>query len=331
MTPGQDISSTENTANCAFNLALLSQCWPGMTPSQSLRDVLGRAGALKPYEAVAIAQQLIASSNIDVDPPLLSGPLSLDKVRVGADGAVACNRCTVSGVSAIGVLLAEMLPSEGTTRVPGALRYTIARALSQVEAPPFDSLSELSAALARHEQGDRVDVVRNLFVRAASKPPTCDATDVDRRRRTPSAAALRRQLREADEELFYHLTRTVTSPAAPPPAPSGRDAVNSFTVQPEAPHTAAARGGFTAVDWAVGSTVALLIAFGAGYTVVAGLRAGTHLERPGTSAAKPGPQSTAVPMTDAGRQPLRTEETSTPDTAPSGKTRFSPSPRPLRQ
>jgi len=254
-----------------------------MTLSESLRDVIGRVAELKPYEAVAIAQQLITLTNIDVQESPSLGPLSLDNVRLGMDGSVACGAGIVRPtVAEIGMLLSEMLPREGTTRVPGALRYTIARALLDVDAPPFDSVAHLSGALARHEQGDRVAVLRDLYARAASKPSTAVATDVDRRRRTPSATMLRRRLREADEELFCHLNRTAPAPAAL--EPSGTAAVDPMIPHFQSGHIDIAGGGFDAAGFAIGGAVALLISFGAGYAVVAGVRA-PHVARPARCAS----------------------------------------------
>jgi hypothetical protein len=293
VTPSQDISTTEQAENRAFKLALLSQCSPGMTPSESLRDVIGRGVALNPSEAVAIAQQLIASANTERLRQLPLRPLSLENVRLGADGSIACE-CTVTGVAEIGMLLAEMLPAEGTVRVPGALRYTIARALSQVDAPSFDSISQLSAALARHELGDRGSVLRDLYVRAAIKPRNHEATRVDRRQRAPSVAMLRRQLREADEELFYHRSRTAASPATAHRGRAAAAAAGSFLLEAEPTYTGAADGRFNAARWALGSALALSIAFGTGYTLVARLR-GAHVARPATAAVTPAPPPTAAP------------------------------------
>src|SRR6185503_14882825 len=164
----------------------------------SLRDAMARGVELKPCEAVAIAQQLIAAADSNGQAPSPPGRLSLDVVRIGADGSVECDAGRVPReVPEIGMLLAEMLPRDGTVRVPAALLYTIARTLSEVEAPPFESLAQLSAALARHEPRDRIGVLRDLPARAAAKPPLQVDTGVDRRRRTPSVATLRRQLREA--------------------------------------------------------------------------------------------------------------------------------------
>jgi hypothetical protein len=301
-----------------------------MTRSESLREVIGRVAELKPYEAVAIAQQLITSTDIDVQESPSVGPLSLDDVRLDMDGSVACGagigRPTVAE---IGMLLSEMLPREGTTRVPGALRYTIARALLDVDAPPFDSVAHLSGALARHEQGDRVAVLRDLYARAASKPPKAVATDVDRRRRTPSATMLRRRLREADEELFCHLNRIAPAPAAL--QPSGTAAIDPLIPRSQSGHMDIAGGGFDVAGFTIGGVVALLISFGAGYAVVAG-RA-PHVARPAVSPLTPAPVSGAAAATSkdtTGRTPSPAT-TAAPRTArQSGDAPSSPSREPPR-
>jgi len=295
-----------------------------MSPTESLRDVIDGGVELTPDEAVAVAQQLIASPAIDAQ-PAPAGPLSLDMVRLGADGSVTC--IFPPRVSQIGTLLAEMLPHEGTMRVPGALRYTIARALSEVDAPAFDSVADLSAALARHERRDRGDVLRNLYARAAAKTPTHAASDIDRRRRTPSAATLRRQLREADEKLFAQLQRTAAVPAAPSPAPPGPGADDPFTLHAESAPMTLARDSFSAATWAVGATLALLISFSAGYMVVAGVRA-TQAASPATEGAA----SAATPTTETGRRPSLADATPTPGTAGrSDDPRSSPSRRTPRR
>jgi TolA-binding protein len=175
----------------------------------SLRDVIDRGVELQYYEAVAIAQQLIALLDGDVQPKLPLGPPSLDSVRLGPDGSVICSTCaTGPAVSEIAILLQAMLPRGGTTRVPGALRYTIARALCDVDAPPFGSLAELSAALMRQEAGDRFGVLRDLYSRATATPPRVVALNRERRRHTPSVSELRRQLRDVDKELFLLVNAT---------------------------------------------------------------------------------------------------------------------------
>src|SRR3984893_19337303 len=174
-----------------------------MTAVLSLRDVIDRGVELRHYEAVAIAQQVITLLDVDLQlgPPL--GPPSLDNVRLGPDGSIVCSGCATSpAVSEIAILLRSMLPRGGTTRVPGALRYTIARALHEVEAPPFDSLADLSSALMHLERLDRSVVLRGLCARAAATAPNVVTLNRDRRRRGTSCADLRLQLREADELLF---------------------------------------------------------------------------------------------------------------------------------
>ena len=70
-------------------------------------------------------------------------------------GSVVCRGCVVTpAVSEVAIFLEQLLPA-GLPRVPGPLRYTIARALLNVDVRPFDSLEELSRDLARHERGSR--------------------------------------------------------------------------------------------------------------------------------------------------------------------------------
>src|SRR6202035_2460603 len=106
-------------------------------------------------------------------------------------------------------------PRGGTTRVPGGLRYTIARALREVVAPPFDSLADLSSALMRQERLDRSVVLRGLYARAAATAPNVVTLNRDRRRRGTSCADLRLQLREADELLFL-LAKTMPTESGGP-------------------------------------------------------------------------------------------------------------------
>ncbi len=130
------------------------------------------------------------------------------------DGSVECGCSTTPAVSEIAILLESLLRGGGAPS-PGGLRYTIARALLDVEAPPFDSLDEFSRALMRFERGDRREIVRSLlsradavaasgeggvptdFVRTASEAEG-GPVPTDRRRSLVTAADVRRVLREAD-------------------------------------------------------------------------------------------------------------------------------------
>jgi len=182
---------------------------------------LQRAGvALRAEEAVAIAQKLIHEPRpARLIPPL--GPPSADNVNISDDGSVTCGGCEATpGVAEIAILLQSLLPEGGAT-ASGSLRYAIARALHEVDAPPFDSLEALSAALSRHERGDRDRVIQQLFARAAGRDSA--GGRVHERRRTGRAAEYRRHLREADERLYRQkLELEAVSPSAAPPEPRRR-------------------------------------------------------------------------------------------------------------
>ena len=158
-------------------------------------------------EAVAIAQQLISSflerrDADEVEPPY--GPPSLDNVILKDDGAVVCVGCTTTpAVSEVGIFLDAMLPT-GAGRVPGGVRYTIARALLDVDVPPYDSLADLSRALERHEHGRRAGLVRGVLARAGGAQTPQKIAIVERRQGRASASELRRSLREADARWFEH-------------------------------------------------------------------------------------------------------------------------------
>lgn len=178
-------------------------------------DELRRAGVvILPAEAVAIAQQLINDGRTGEsagEPP--SGPPTPANVLLGGDGSVECAGCDATwAVPEIAAFLQTLLPP-GTPGVAGGLRYTIARALLEVDAPPFDSLDEFSRALGRHEQGSRTDVIRGLLARVGSP------RQADRRRSDPAVAVLRRQLREADERVYSQQRALDTLAAMVPSAP----------------------------------------------------------------------------------------------------------------
>jgi hypothetical protein len=111
-----------------------------------------------------------------------------------------------------------MLPA-GSARVPGGLRYTIARALLDVDVPPFDSLEDFSETLTRYERGPRDQIVRRLLQRLDARRGLVPASAADRRRH-PHATALRRALREADARLYLQkvATEALTVTVTPRPA-----------------------------------------------------------------------------------------------------------------
>ena len=176
---------------------------------------------LEAAEAVAIVQQLICALRDqydaeEVQPPF--GPPSPDNVFVKDDGSVVCRGCaTTPAVSELGIFLDALLPP-GSLRVPGGLRYSIARALLNVDVPPFDSLDDLSRDLARHEHGARANVVRGVLARSVGGRATVSLALVDRRRAHVPASALRRELRDADARLYQQQqTADAEAPAIAPP------------------------------------------------------------------------------------------------------------------
>src|SRR5215208_6902766 len=108
-----------------------------MTPDPTLRELMARRVQPTYVEAIAIVQELMTYVPTDTRPRPPFGPPSLDNVRISRDGSVECLGCDATpGVSEIAMLLEQLLPRGGPERVPGGLRYTIARALLEVDAPP---------------------------------------------------------------------------------------------------------------------------------------------------------------------------------------------------
>jgi WD40-like Beta Propeller Repeat len=274
-----------------------------MPRDYTLDALLGALPTLEAHEGVAIVQQLIAA-HADVR----RGKLTFDSVRIAPDGSVtSTGDGATANAAEIGELLDAIVRRHGT-RVGGPLRYTIVRALGQAAVPPFASVEELSAALGRHEQGAGQTVVRDLYARAAAssapvmaepsatvgasgastmagQPPRAAAIaasplKVDRRRQSPTIAQLRRQLREADEELFRLRLAQREERSRPVPAATARHEerrrASSVSVDTSAhaalplgaPFTSQPSGPEHGARWiAVGVLVASL-AFIAGYAMV---------------------------------------------------------------
>jgi len=254
-----------------------------MAPIRSLLEVINTGVDLSPAEAVAIVQQLIASPrHVALIAPL--GAPSLRNVVISSDGSVACHSCaSTPGVLEMAILLDAMLPRGGPVRVSGGLRYTIARGLLEVEAPPFDSIADFHAALARHEQGDREEAIRDLYVRSSAAAATrVVAFPVDRRRHSPSVAELRRQLREADERMYLSAGQ-LSRAAAPEPVAIAPAVIEPVAFEPVAiprapepvepephllPDRRDRRSTTRAAAWILSGTAAAVIVFSASYAVV---------------------------------------------------------------
>ena len=240
-----------------------------MPETKSIADVIGTGAGVQPHEAVAIIQQLITSvEGVDVELPR-QGPLSLGDLRLGSDGSVVCRAgAATPSIVDIAELFEAMLPRGGRTHVPGALRYTVARALREVDAPRFNSMADFSAALKRHEQGDRHTVLRELYSRTAAVDPRVVPVGDERRGPALSTPELSRQRREADTPLYLSLIserpverRPVTAP--PPIDPATIELIPEPRLEPPI-----GSAGFSAWRWILGGAAALVMSFGAGYTVV---------------------------------------------------------------
>jgi hypothetical protein len=124
----------------------------------SLSHLMRSGVRLETHEAVALARELLAHR---------CGIPTPENIQLGSDGSASC--ITTDGmpsVASVADLLLTLLPV-GTLSVPAPLRYTIARGLETVEAPPFKSLDEFSTALERFEKGASRDVLRGILQRIA--------------------------------------------------------------------------------------------------------------------------------------------------------------------
>ncbi len=172
-----------------------------MLHSSTLDHILDGNLAIRVDEAVAIVQQLLSGEASEGDAHQPYGPLALDNVEITSDGCVRCTGTAATpSVYEAAALLHALLDKAGV--IPGALRYTIGRALLEVEAPPFESRQQFAEALQRFEGGPRASVIADLFARATSAPQRPS----ERRRVTAAAAALRRELRDADLRLYAAAT-----------------------------------------------------------------------------------------------------------------------------
>lgn len=137
-------------------------------PTIALPDLLGRGVRLETHEAVALAQELLSHP---------CGNPTLENIQLGSDGSASCISAEGKpSVSSVAQLLLTLLPA-GTTNVPAALRYSIARGLGAVEAPPFASLGDFARSLERFEKGTRRDVLRGVWQRAA-RPSTATTAPI---------------------------------------------------------------------------------------------------------------------------------------------------------
>jgi hypothetical protein len=203
----------------------------------SIAELLASGIPIQTDEAIAIALELVAAVNAEpCTAPPSSSPAPLDGARLGLDGSLtyAASNCAPT-ISELATFLQTILASSG--KVPGALRFTIARALRDVVAEPFDSFEDFLRSLARFDPPDRRAALCQLMARylsadgrdvsvapidSAGKVESSPIVSVrvqpsaprllqrpsvsrERRRVGRQATALRRDLREADRRLFEQL------------------------------------------------------------------------------------------------------------------------------
>jgi hypothetical protein len=247
-----------------------------MPAPRVLADVLNTGAAFDHHAAVAIVQELIASIAIggDLKPPF--GPPSLENIWLASDGSIACHACATSpAVFEMAILLDAMLPRGGNVRVPGALRYTIARGLLEVDVSPFDSINDFATALARHEPEDRRIALRDLYSRASRVRAGSGELRVERRKHGLSRTELRRQLRDADEQLFRATVVERHQQGGPVAAEGASLRRREFDVadielvaMPMVNGDSVRRVRSNARRLALGGAVAMAVAGGAGYQLV---------------------------------------------------------------
>src|SRR5687767_678740 len=139
-----------------------------------LARLLEEGVRLQRYEALAIARELIARRE---------GVPTISNVQLSSDGSATCiDTSGAPEVHHVAAFLQELLPST-MAQVPAALRYTVARGLGAVEAPPFESLEAFSESLARFEAGDHHGTIRAFLQRVA--PPEVPEPREPEPRRAP--------------------------------------------------------------------------------------------------------------------------------------------------
>jgi hypothetical protein len=188
----------------------------------ALSHLRERGLRLEAHEAVALARELLAHP---------CGIPDAENVQLGSDGSASCiSTDGVLSVAGVAGLLQTLLP-RGTPDVPPPLRYTIARGLEAVEAPPFGSLDEFSKALERFEKGPSRDVLRGVLQRAvhSSRPVAAPVASGPRSAGVQSPSSSRRWVLGTAAALavsfvagFIVMGAITDQPAAIQPAPAAR-------------------------------------------------------------------------------------------------------------
>jgi hypothetical protein len=136
-----------------------------MTNRVSLAELSSAELRLRPAEAVAIVAEICRQNLARVLPGIPSPAV----IRLLRDGGIAIEgpvRASHDDVARAATLLSALLPGFDATpefRASGALRLLIARALGQLDLPPFQSLEDFTAALSRFTTLDARETAAGLF------------------------------------------------------------------------------------------------------------------------------------------------------------------------
>ena len=191
----------------------------------SIAELLDSGITLTVSEAVAIARAALAFDAARApDSAAPSGRPLPETILVEADGSIVGPDAAPPTISEVAQLLHGLLPS-GSPGVPGGLRYAIARALGEVDAPPFGSPDDFSIILSRFQTADGPTVVHGMLARiGADENESLNARkSVERRRpKGDTVTNLRRALREADSQLYE---RQRSAAAQAPKRPRARKAI----------------------------------------------------------------------------------------------------------
>ena len=152
-----------------------------MTHRLSLAELESAQIRLRPAEAVALVAEICRQNLARI----LPGIPSPGVVRLLRDGGIEIEgpvRASHDDVARAATLLETLLPGFDAApeyRAGGALRLLIARALGTLDLPPFESLEDFTAALARFTTLDARETAAALFVAWQDAAARSEATVQD--------------------------------------------------------------------------------------------------------------------------------------------------------
>ena len=182
-----------------------------MATRRSIAELLGSGIRLTAPEAVAIARAALTCA--PASPGTAAEPVDVPATTfIEPDGSIVYCGAHAPAIGEVARLLKSLLP-EGSPGVPGGLRYAIARALHEVDAPPFGSPDEFLNTLARFQTVAAPDVMEGRRGPIDSHETSRPRVPIERRR--PQGATvtnLRYALREADSRLYKQQRSSEAAP-----------------------------------------------------------------------------------------------------------------------